>query len=84
MGKYEVLVVRLLVKFIFGKILLKFVNVLDREIELYKNSLMGVMEEVFIFRDNSLGIVDIRLVDIFNKLLEYLVLLYIEFSRERR
>lgn len=84
MGKYEVLVVRLLVKFIFGKILLKFVNVLDREIELYKNSLMGVMEEVFIFRDDSLGIVDIRLVDIFNKLLEYLVLLYIEFSRERR
>lgn len=45
---------------------------------------MGVMEEVFIFRDDSLGIVDIRLVDIFNKLLEYLVLLYIEFSREKR
>lgn len=45
---------------------------------------MGVMEEVFIFRDDSLGIVEIRFVDIFNKLLEYLILFDIEFSRERR
>lgn len=46
-----------------GKIPLKFVNVSDREIELHKNSLMGAMEEVSIFRDDSLGIADIRLVD---------------------
>lgn len=73
MGKHEVLVARLLVK-----------NVSDREIELHKNSLMGAMEEVSIFRDDSLGIADIRLVDTPNKLPEHLAPLYIESSRERR
>lgn len=84
MGKHEVLVARLLVKPTSGKIPLKFVNVLDREIELHKNSLMGAMEEVSIFRDDSLGIADIRLVDTPNKLPEHLAPLYIESSRERR
>lgn len=81
MGKHEVLVARLLVKPTSGKIPLKFVNVLDREIELHKNSLMGAMEEVSIFRDD---IADIRLVDTPNKLPEHLAPLYIESSRERR
>lgn len=55
----------------------------DREIELHKNSLMGAMEEVSIFRDNSLGIAAIRLVDTPNKLPEHLAPLDIESSRER-
>lgn len=84
MGKHEVLVARLLVKPTSGKIPLKFVNVSDREIELHKNSLMGAMEEVSIFRDDSLGIADNRLVDTPNKLPEHLAPLYIESSRERR
>lgn len=78
MGKHEVLVARLLVKPTSGKIPLKFVNRSDREIELHKNSLMGAMEEVSIFR------ADIRLVDTPNKLPEHLAPLYIESSRERR
>lgn len=78
MGKHEVLVARLLVKPTSGKIPLKFVNRSDREIELHKNSLISI------FRDDSLGIADIRLVDTPNKLPEHLAPLYIESSRERR
>lgn len=63
MDKHKVLVARLLVKPTSGKIPLKIVNVSDREVELHKNSLMGVMDEVSIFKDDSLGIADISLVD---------------------
>lgn len=59
-------------------------NVSDREIELHKNSLMGAMEEVSLFRDDSLGIAEIRFVDTPNKLPEHLTPLDIESSRERR